>query len=91
MISPIEIKDSRTSKILKLLIQREQVLKSQKEKLLKKRLNMKCNAKIKVKNTVFPNVKVQVGNSVLKINDALIGCAFSEDKYKSVIHLGSFE
>ena len=77
-------------KILKLLIQREQVLKSQKEKLLK-RLNMKCNAKIKVKNTVFPNVKVQVGNSVLKINDALIGCAFSEDKYKSIIHLGSFE
>ena len=88
--SDLKSKIQELQKILKLLIQREQVLKSQKEKLLK-RLNMKCNAKIKVKNTVFPNVKVQVGNSVLKINDALIGCAFSEDKYKSVIHLGSFE
>ena len=88
--SDLSSKIKELQKILKLLIQREQVLKSQKEKLLK-RLNLKCNAKIKVKNTVFPNVKIQVGNSVLKINDALIGCAFSEDKYRSVIHLGSFE
>ncbi len=88
--SQLKSKIKELQKILKLLIQREQVLKTQKEKLLK-RLNMKCNAKIKVKNTVFPNVKIQVGNSVLKINDALIGCAFSEDKYKSVIYLGSFE
>lgn len=88
--SHLKPKIQKLQQILKLLIQREQVLKTQKENLLK-RLNMKCDAKIKVKNTVFPNVKIVVGNSILKINDALIGCAFSEDKYKSVIHLGSYE
>lgn len=80
----------KLNSVLTLITQKEQLLINQKEALLKE-LNAKCHSKIKVKNTVFPNVKIQIGNSVLKIQDALIGCIFSEDSYKSIVRLDSYQ
>lgn len=86
----LESKLKKLISIKEIISQREKVLIKQKESLLKT-LNVKCNAKIKVKNTVYPNVKVQVGNSVLKVQDSLIGCSFSEDPYKNIVRLDSYE
>lgn len=86
----LEQKLKKLTSIKRIISQREKVLIKQKDVLLKT-LNVKCNAKVRVKNTVYPNVKVQVGNSVLKIQDSLIGCSFSEDPYKSTVSLDAYE
>ena len=67
----LEPKLKKLTSIKRIISQREKVLIKQKDVLLKT-LNVKCNAKVRVKNTIYPNVKVQVGNSVLKIQDSLI-------------------
>ena len=54
--SDLKSKDSRTSKNIK-IINRERASFEKSEGKVVERLNMKCNAKIKVKNTVFPTLK----------------------------------
>jgi len=90
-LGPAQIaKIGKLKEILKVLTVREQGLKDQKSKLLG-RFNEKCSSKIYVKQNVFPNVKIQIGNSILKVQDAFVHCSFAEDKFKSAVRLGGYD
>lgn len=90
-LGPAQIaKIGKLKEILKVLTVREQGLKDQKNKLLG-RFNEKCSSKIYVKQNVFPNVKIQIGNSILKVQDVFVHCSFAEDKFKSAVRLGGYD
>jgi uncharacterized protein (DUF342 family) len=80
----------KLSAMLNQLMQKDKEFE-QKKQLLLNQLSAKTFSKVHIKNIAHSNVRVQIGNSIMTIQDQFAHCSFSEDKARAIVKLGAYE